>query len=54
VQLASEVVAGGCGCEVGGAGVGAVHEVRLLNADAAPLEVQERRRDFDAVWARDM
>jgi hypothetical protein len=54
VQLASELVAGACGCEVGGTGVGAAHEVRLLNVDAAPLEVRERRRDFDAIRARDV
>jgi hypothetical protein len=51
VQLASELVAGGCGCKVGGTGVGAAYEVHLLNADAVLLEVRERRRDFDAIWA---
>jgi len=43
---------GSCGYEVGGAGVGAAHEVCLLNADVAPLEVREWHQDFDAVvWA---
>ncbi len=41
MQLALELVAGGCGCEVGGVGVGAAHKVCLLNADVVPLEVRE-------------
>ena len=48
VQLALELIAGSCGCEVRGAGVGAADEVCLLNADAALLEVRERCQDFDA------
>ena len=46
-----ELVAGGCGCEVGGTGVGAAYKVHLLNADAALLKVREWHRDFDAIWA---